>query len=96
MTDSGLRLLKNCSNIQALTLNYCDQFSGHGLRIVYTVTELEGLMGLLAETISIFACRNNITDVRKPAGQCCILQDKTCLNICVTRKLMKLQKDIIF
>ncbi|KAI5409065.1 hypothetical protein KIW84_054759 [Lathyrus oleraceus] len=74
------------------------QLEGHGLRIVCTVTELEGLMGLLADTISVFACRNNIADVHKPAaqGQCCILQDKTCLNICVTRKLMKLQKDIIF
>jgi len=27
--DYGLRLLKDCLHIQALTLNYCDQFSEH-------------------------------------------------------------------
>jgi len=32
LTDNGLRLLKDCSNLQALTLNYCDQFSEYGLK----------------------------------------------------------------
>jgi hypothetical protein len=32
VTDSGLKLLKDCLNLQALTLNYCDQFSEHGLK----------------------------------------------------------------
>ncbi|PNX57514.1 F-box/LRR-repeat protein, partial [Trifolium pratense] len=32
VTDNGLRLLKDCLNLQALTLNYCDQFSEHGLK----------------------------------------------------------------
>ncbi|KAL9326153.1 hypothetical protein ACSQ67_006798 [Phaseolus vulgaris] len=32
VTDNGLRLLKDCSNLQALTLNYCDQFSEYGLK----------------------------------------------------------------
>lgn len=32
MTDSGMKLLKGCSNLQALALNYCDQFSEHGLK----------------------------------------------------------------
>lgn len=32
VTDNGLRLLKDCPNLQALTLNYCDQFSEHGLK----------------------------------------------------------------
>ncbi|KAI5446157.1 hypothetical protein KIW84_014129 [Lathyrus oleraceus] len=43
-------------------------FEGHGLRLVCTITELEGLMGLLADTISVVACRNNIISVRKPGG----------------------------
>jgi hypothetical protein len=32
VTDNGLKLLKDCLNLQALTLNYCDQFSEHGLK----------------------------------------------------------------
>jgi hypothetical protein len=32
VTDNGLRLLKDCLNLQALTLNYCDQFSEQGLK----------------------------------------------------------------
>ncbi|RWW71256.1 hypothetical protein BHE74_00021013 [Ensete ventricosum] len=31
VTDSGLCLLKNCSNIQSLKCNYCDQISDCGL-----------------------------------------------------------------
>lgn len=34
VTDNGLRLLKDCSNLQALALNYCDQFSEHGLKYI--------------------------------------------------------------
>lgn len=43
VTDSGLRLLKNCSNIQALTLNYCDQFSEHGLKHINGLSNLSSL-----------------------------------------------------
>lgn len=32
VTDNCLRLLKDCSNLQAVTLNYCDQISEHGLK----------------------------------------------------------------
>lgn len=32
VTDDGLRLLKDCSSLQALTLSYCDQFSEYGLK----------------------------------------------------------------
>lgn len=32
VTDTGLALLKDCSNLQALTFNYCDQISEHGLK----------------------------------------------------------------
>jgi hypothetical protein len=32
VTDSGLALLKDCSNLQAFTFNYSDQFSEHGLK----------------------------------------------------------------
>lgn len=32
VTDAGLGLLKDCSNLQALTLNYCDRISDHGLK----------------------------------------------------------------
>ena len=31
VTDSGLVLLKDCSNVQDLTFNYCDHISDHGL-----------------------------------------------------------------
>ncbi|KAJ4957922.1 hypothetical protein NE237_025033 [Protea cynaroides] len=31
ITDSGLVLLKDCKNLQALIFNYCDQISDHGL-----------------------------------------------------------------
>lgn len=41
VTDDGLRLLKDCSSLQALTLSYCDQFSEYGLKhISGTVTIL--------------------------------------------------------
>ena len=32
VTDDGLSLLKDCSNIQALSFNYCDQISEPGLK----------------------------------------------------------------
>lgn len=32
VTDRGLRFLKDCSNLQVLTLNFCDQFSEYGLK----------------------------------------------------------------
>jgi len=32
VTDSGLGLLKSCSNLQALTFNYCENISDNGLR----------------------------------------------------------------
>lgn len=32
VTDSGLALLKDCSNLQALTYNYCDHVSERGLK----------------------------------------------------------------
>ena len=34
VTDSGLNLLKDCSNMQSLACNYCDQISEHGLKTV--------------------------------------------------------------
>lgn len=32
VTDAGLNLLKDCSNLQSLTYNYCDHVSEHGLK----------------------------------------------------------------
>lgn len=32
VTDSGLAYLKDCPDLQGLTLNYCDQFSEYGLK----------------------------------------------------------------
>ena len=32
ITNSGLIHLKDCTNLQALNLNYCDQISDHGLK----------------------------------------------------------------
>jgi len=34
VTDSGLNLLKDCSNMQSLACNYCDQISEQGLKTV--------------------------------------------------------------
>lgn len=34
VTDSGLNLLKDCSSMQSLACDYCDQFSEHGLKIL--------------------------------------------------------------
>lgn len=34
VTDSGLMNLKDCKNLQALNLNYCDQISDHGLECI--------------------------------------------------------------
>ena len=31
VTDSGIDLLRDCSSIQSLACNYCDQISEHGL-----------------------------------------------------------------
>ncbi|KOM32956.1 hypothetical protein LR48_Vigan01g251200 [Vigna angularis] len=43
VTDNGLRLLKDCSNLQALTLNYCDQFSEYGLKHISGLSKLDSL-----------------------------------------------------
>ncbi|WVZ09675.1 hypothetical protein V8G54_014205 [Vigna mungo] len=43
VTDNGLRLLKDCSNLQALTLNYCDQFSEYGLKHISGLSNLDSL-----------------------------------------------------
>ena len=32
ITNSGLIHLKDCSNLQALNFNFCDQISDHGLK----------------------------------------------------------------
>ena len=32
VTDSGLNLLKDCSSMQSLACDYCDQISEHGLK----------------------------------------------------------------
>lgn len=32
VTDTGLACLKDCTNLQELALNFCDQFSEHGLK----------------------------------------------------------------
>lgn len=32
VTDTGLGLLKECSNLEALTFNYCDHISELGLK----------------------------------------------------------------
>lgn len=34
VTDSGLIHLKDCTNLQALNFNYCDQISDHGLEYI--------------------------------------------------------------
>jgi hypothetical protein len=34
VTDSGIALLRDCSNMQSLACNYCDQISGDGLEIL--------------------------------------------------------------
>lgn len=34
VTDSGLNLLRDCSNMQSLVCNYCDQISEHGLGVL--------------------------------------------------------------
>lgn len=32
VTDAGLGLLKDCSKLQAIALNYCNNISDHGLK----------------------------------------------------------------
>lgn len=34
VTDSGLTYLKDCKNLLALNLNYCDRISDHGLEYI--------------------------------------------------------------
>jgi hypothetical protein len=34
VTDGGLALLRDCSNMQSLACNYCDQISEDGLEIL--------------------------------------------------------------
>ncbi|KAL5150319.1 F-box/LRR-repeat protein 14 [Glycine soja] len=43
VTDDGLRLLKDCSSLQALTLSYCDQFSEYGLKHISGLSNLTSL-----------------------------------------------------
>ncbi|KAI5014368.1 hypothetical protein ZWY2020_055758 [Hordeum vulgare] len=43
VTDSGLNLLKDCSNMQSLACNYCDQISEHGLKTVSGLSNLTSL-----------------------------------------------------
>ncbi|RDX79075.1 F-box/LRR-repeat protein 14, partial [Mucuna pruriens] len=58
VTDNGLRFLKDCTNLQALALNYCDQFSEYGLkhinggmRLVGLRAEVNGLSNLTSLSI---------------------------------------------
>ncbi|KAM3388045.1 hypothetical protein ACQJBY_010688 [Aegilops geniculata] len=43
VTDSGLNLLKDCSNMQSLACNYCDRISEHGLKTVSGLSNLTSL-----------------------------------------------------
>ncbi|WVZ02672.1 hypothetical protein V8G54_023478 [Vigna mungo] len=43
VTDNGLVLLKDCSNLQAMTLNYCDQFSEYGLKHISGRVKPDGM-----------------------------------------------------
>ncbi|CAK7338568.1 unnamed protein product [Dovyalis caffra] len=43
VTDAGLSLLKDCSNLQAITLNYCNDISDHGLKHLSGLTNMTSL-----------------------------------------------------
>lgn len=50
VTDAGLGLLKDCSNLQAMTLNYCDHFSERGLEHI-SGTSLFSLLHLATSVL---------------------------------------------
>ncbi|RYR30534.1 hypothetical protein Ahy_B01g055286 isoform F [Arachis hypogaea] len=52
VTDKGLRLLKDSSNLQSLTLDYCDQFSEHGLKYVSGLLNLTFLSIRKSSTVT--------------------------------------------
>ncbi|XP_042491053.1 uncharacterized protein LOC122070889 [Macadamia integrifolia] len=67
VTDSGLALLKDCTNLQALTFNYCDQISDHGLEhisgIFFSISFcMWGFIPVLQNPASYY-CR--VSDYRK-------------------------------
>ncbi|KAG6771359.1 hypothetical protein POTOM_022710 [Populus tomentosa] len=43
VTDAGLGLLKDCSNLQAIALNYCNNISDHGLKHLSGLTNVTSL-----------------------------------------------------
>ena len=52
VTDSGLALLKGCSNLQALTYNYCDHVSEQGLKHISGLSNLTSLSFKRSDAIS--------------------------------------------
>jgi hypothetical protein len=52
VTDHGLRLLNDCLHLQALTLNYCDQFLEHGLKHLSGLSNLTSLSIRMSCTIT--------------------------------------------
>ncbi|OVA19188.1 Leucine-rich repeat [Macleaya cordata] len=52
VTDSGLNILKSCTNLQELTFNYCDRISDHGLRHICGLSNLTSLSFKRSNTIT--------------------------------------------
>ncbi|OVA03949.1 Leucine-rich repeat [Macleaya cordata] len=43
VTDTGLNILKSCTNLQELSFNFCDRISEHGLRHICGLSNLTSL-----------------------------------------------------
>nr|CAN67937.1 hypothetical protein VITISV_014237 [Vitis vinifera] len=52
VTDDGLSLLKDCSNIQVLSFNYCDQISEPGLKNISGLSNLTSLSFKKSNTVT--------------------------------------------
>lgn len=68
VTDSGLALLKSCSNLQALTFNYCDHISQNGLRHLNGLSNLSSLsfrrsVAVTAEGMRAFSSLVNLHEL---------------------------------
>lgn len=69
VTDSGFALLKDCSNLQSLTYNYCDHVSEHGLKHIsgnFSVFMFGCILANRFSLILFLLCHFSIND-----GVCC-------------------------
>lgn len=60
VTDSGFNLLKDCSSMQSLACDYCDQISEHGLKTLSGQCYADSTTAEFAVSCMILLCQLSI------------------------------------